>query len=148
MSIKITEHFNKEDLERSSTASSHNIDNSIPDNLYYKAERLCNEMENVRKFLGEQAKEEVFIYVNSGYRCSELNALVKGQPTSQHMALEAMDFHCSKYSPEEVWNLIKNSNLPYDQLILEHDTNSIWVHYSVSKENSQPRKMAFKLEKR
>jgi hypothetical protein len=147
MSTQITEHFTKEDLERSATASAHKIDNSIPDNLYYKAERLCKELEDVRTFLGEQAGEEVFIYINSGYRCPELNSLVHGQPTSQHMALEAVDFHCSHYTPEEAWTLIKNSKLPYDQLILEHDANSIWCHYSVSKENAEPRHMAFKLTK-
>lgn len=148
MTTQITEHFSEEDLERSATASVHNIDNSISDELTPKAQRLCEEMELVRAFLSEQADEEVHIYVNSGYRCPELNSLVKGQPTSQHMLLEAMDFHCSHYTPEEAWILIKDSNLSYDQLILEHDSNSIWVHYSVSKEGKDPRRMAFKLEKK
>jgi len=148
MSTQITTHFTKEDLEHSATAKAHNIDNTIPEQLMYKATFLCSEMENVRKFLCDYYKEDVKIFTDSGYRCPELNTLVHGQPTSQHMLLEAMDFITSKGTVEEVWNLIKDSNLPYDQLILEHDANSIWVHYSVHHEGKEPRHMAFKLEKK
>ena len=148
MTTQITTHFTKENLEYSVIAKAHKIDNSIPDNLIYKAERLCNEMEDVRQILSDYYNEDIKIYPSSGYRCPELNTLVKGQPTSQHMLLEAMDFHTSKGTPEEIWNIIKNSKLPYDQLILEHDSNSIWIHYSVSHEGKDPRYMAFKLEKK
>lgn len=147
MTTQITEHFTRECLEYSATAQAHGIDNTIPDDLYYKAQRLCSEMEDVRSLLSEHYGEDTPVYTNSGYRCPELNTLDKGQPTSQHMALEAMDFHTS-HTPEDDWNIIKDSNLPYDQLILEHDAEGhIWCHYSVSKENAGPRHMAFTLAK-
>ena len=59
-----------------------------------------------------------------------------------------MDFHTS-HPPEDDWNVIKDSKLPYDQLILEHDKSGhTWVHYSVSRPNAGPRHMAFLLEKK
>ena len=149
MTTQITPHFTKEDLVHSDYAIAHHIDNSIPDSLFPKAERLCKEMEDVRAFLTQHYSKVVEIFPSSGYRCPELNAAVHGQPTSQHMALEAMDFHTSVGTVQEVWGLIKDSNLLYDQLILEHDASgNIWVHYSVSRPNQNARHMAFKLEKK
>jgi hypothetical protein len=148
MTTQITPHFTKECLEFSETANEHHIDNSIPDSLYPKAQRLCQEMEDVRTLLSEYYKEDTPIFTNSGYRCPEVNTLTHGQPTSQHMALEAMDFHTS-HPPIDDWNIIKASKLPYDQLILEHDSaGHIWTHYSVSRPNQNARHMAFTLEKK
>ena len=146
--MNITPHFAKEELERSATAQAYKIDNRIPESLMPKALVLCQAMEEVRAFLGTTFGPETKIVTSSCYRCPRLNTLVKGQPTSQHMALEAMDFTAPPGKTQEVWAAIRDSDLPYDQLILERDRNgNVWVHYSVSRAGKAPRRMAFELEK-
>ena len=68
------------------------------------------------------------ITVNSGYRCSKLNAAVGGAKTSQHMRGEAADITAgSKTENKKLFELIRD-NLPFDQLIDE--SNYSWVHVS------------------
>ena len=73
---RLTPHFTLDELTFSQTAVRHGIDNTptpeIVDNLLRLAERL----EEVRNLLG------VPILVSSGYRSSELNALIPGASAS------------------------------------------------------------------
>lgn len=67
--------------------------------------------------------------ITSGYRCQELNELVKGSKTSQHMQGEAFDFISPDYGdPKAIFeDLFKyRFILGIDQLILEPS----WVHVS------------------
>ena len=64
------------------------------------------------------------LYVNSGYRCDELNKAVGGVPTSQHVKGEAADIATD--DPYSLANLARDLNLPYDQMILYPD----FVHFS------------------
>ena len=145
----MTTHFSEADVEHSDYAVAHSIVNVVPKELFPKMERLEAELENVRAFLSDHYKDDVKMFTSSIYRCPALNKAVGGQPTSQHMILEACDFTTSHGTPEQVWNHIKESDLPYDQLILEHDKSGYtWVHYSVSHEGKAARHMAFKLEKK
>ena len=73
------------------------------------------------------------IIVTSGYRCEELNRLVGGSKTSQHRSGQAVDIRTIIDTPEEnkkLYDLIIKLNLPFDQLIDEH--NFDWVHVSYS----------------
>lgn len=45
---------------------------------------------------------------------------------------EAADINVPNLSPQELFDIIRNSELPYDQLIQEFDD---WVHVSFSKRN-------------
>ena len=149
--MQLTPHFTKEELEASRIASEEKIDNRIPDHLLEKAIRLCERLEDVRAFLGKHYKEEVRMSITSGYRCYALNShkRVGGQKYSQHMDLEAVDFIPSNTSPENAWFAIRDSNLPYDQLILERNKlGATWIHYSIAPMNRKPRRMAFKLQKK
>jgi uncharacterized protein YcbK (DUF882 family) len=110
--------FTTEDFTKSNTADRLGIDNSIKSprigkNLIYT---ICI-AERVRKLLG------VDINITSGYRCKKLNEAVGGSKTSQHKKAQAFDFTC-EYSPKEVCRRLKNSNIPYDQLIREPS----WTH--------------------
>ena len=142
MSTFFTPHFSLEELEASRTADRLGIDNRIPDELLPKALALCKALEQVRELLG------VPMNLTSGYRCPRLNRAVGGQRTSQHMAMEAADFIPKGKSPLEAWGAIKVSKIPYDQLILEHDSaGNTWVHFSVARDGQKARRMAFQLEK-
>lgn len=68
------------------------------------------------------------ITVNSGYRCPELNAAVRGSKTSQHMKGEAADIDTGDRQQNKLLFEYIRKNLPYDQLIDE--SNFAWVHVS------------------
>ena len=80
------------------------------------------------------------IVLNSGYRCPKLNNAVGGVSNSQHTLGMAADIRCNdKTTREWIFNYIKN-NLPFDQLILEHNKSGVyWVHvsYSTTKNRKQ-----------
>lgn len=62
--------------------------------------------------------------INSGYRCPELNKLVGGVDTSQHIKGEAADVATD--NPYELAKMAKELNLPFDQMILY----PTFVHFS------------------
>ena len=65
--------------------------------------------------------------ISSGYRCKELNILLNGAKNSQHLFGCAADFKIKNMSVAEIINVIKKSNIEFDQLINEYDS---WVHIS------------------
>jgi uncharacterized protein (UPF0264 family) len=71
------------------------------------------------------------IVVNSGYRCPALNKAVGGAAISQHVVGEAADIEAVSKSKEDnkrLFEIIRTSSLPFDQLINEYDYS--WVHVS------------------
>ena len=73
------------------------------------------------------------IYVNSGYRCEELNRLVGGAKNSQHMTGKAADITAgSKEENRKLFELVRKLGLDYDQLIDEKDYS--WVHVSYNED--------------
>lgn len=67
------------------------------------------------------------VFVNSGYRCHRLNQAVGGSQNSQHLIGQAADIETSHLTIEQLYQRIKNSSLPFDQLIQEF---GYWVHIS------------------
>lgn len=73
------------------------------------------------------------IYVNSGYRCEELNRLVGGAKNSQHMTGKAADITAgNKEENRKLFELVRKLGLDYDQLIDEKDYS--WVHVSYNED--------------
>lgn len=68
------------------------------------------------------------IVVTSGFRTSFLNRLVGGVSTSQHMQGLAADLRCD--DPKALFDLIAESNLPFDQLIYYQKKKFVHVSYS------------------
>ena len=71
--------------------------------------------------------------IHSGYRCPELNAVVGGSRTSQHMRGEAVDFSIPGVALEDVWAWVRDhSGLAYGQCLLEPAHGEPrWVHLSL-----------------
>lgn len=67
------------------------------------------------------------VFVNSGYRCQRVNDAVGGARNSQHLSGQAADIEVGHLTIEQLYQRIKNSDLPFDQLIQEFDQ---WVHVS------------------
>lgn len=77
------------------------------------------------------------IRINSFYRCEELNKLVKGSATSQHVTGQAIDMDAGDDN-KKIFDWCKE-NLEFDQLIWEYGTelNPDWVHISYKKEGNR-----------
>lgn len=91
---------------------------------------ICNTLDPVRVLWGSP------IGANSGFRCKALNIAVNGSKTSQHMKGEASDITTrNRESNIRLFNMIKNSNIPFDQLILENGGQ--WIHISFSRKKNR-----------
>ena len=119
-------YFTMHELTRSSTASRLGIDNTPGKAAVVNLQNLVDTLlDPIRAAWGKP------IVVNSGYRCPELNRSIGGAANSQHTKGQAADIECVSRDPEEnkrLFRLIRNLNLPFDQLINEFDYN--WIHIS------------------
>lgn len=131
---KISEHFTVEEFTKSQIATRYKINNTIPDRYMTNVEKLCKEfLEPIRKRVGEP------ILITSGYRSQKVNQLTGGSPKSAHLYGLAADFHCNKYTNEQLMNLIikmyEDGDISeYDQLIYEFGEAG-WIHLGISVTN-------------
>ncbi len=138
--IMASPHFSINELTFSETATRHGIDNTPNDNQLDNLFITAMEMENVRELLGNN-----FIHVSSGFRCLELNTLLGSRETSSHVRGLACDFTSRGYgTPNDIVSAIVDSNIPYDQVILEYDR---WVHISFCEDEETPRRQALAINK-
>ena len=130
--------FALKEFVKSNTAARMGINNNPSEDVKKNIELLVEKiLDPLREKFGKP------IIVTSGYRCKELNKAVGGAAKSQHMSGEAADIRSvedSKRANKELFNLIIELGLPFDQLINEHDYD--WVHVSYGKRN---RRMILKM---
>jgi zinc D-Ala-D-Ala carboxypeptidase len=124
----ISEHISLEEATKSATAIRNGIDNTpsveAAKNMLLVAKHC---FEPLRKWYGKP------IRVNSFYRCPELNALVKGSPTSDHVKGMAIDIDAGSIEEnQKLFDWLKD-NVEFTQLINEY--NFSWVHISYDKDN-------------
>lgn len=123
--IQLSEHFTLEEATASSTAERARINNTPTLSIVDVMKLTATHMEVVRSLLGSP------VYVNSWYRCLDLNRLLGSKDSSQHILGEAVDFVCPRYgSPLQICQSLftQLNEVDYDQLILEYS----WVHISWS----------------
>lgn len=127
---QLSEHFTLEEMIFSQTAARKGIDNFPPPNILDNLTNTAQCMEEVRDLLGHP------ISISSGYRCEALNKAVGStSKRSQHLEGEAVDFTCPGFgTPQEIVEAIINSDIEYDQIILEYDR---WVHISFSQKRNK-----------
>ena len=127
--MKISSHFNLEEFYISNTAKLHNI-NNMPDiqSLDCMLNLLVYCLQPVREILQKP------MIITSGYRCKLLNTKLGGVPASQHTKGQAVDFYVKGLSVSQVINIIKKSDIEYDQLINEYNK---WVHISFVKNKNR-----------
>jgi len=136
--MRLSKHFSLEELTQSDTAVRLDIDNTpseeVMDNLKFLAEKL----EDVRVLLRNP------MLVSSGFRSLILNAHLGSRDTSSHVKGLAVDFISPSFgSPEAIVKAIVESDIQYDQVIIEFNR---WVHLSFAKEN--PRLQALIIDKK
>ena len=119
-------YFTMQELTASATARRKGIDNT-PD-AQAKANLtalVANVLDPLREKWGAP------IVVTSGYRSVKLNRAVGGAARSQHCKGQAADIRSvsdTKKDNKRLFDLVKSSGLPFDQLIDEYDYD--WVHIS------------------
>ena len=86
------------------------------------------------------------LIVTSGYRCPWVNHFVNGMPNSQHLKGQAADIVTQGCDPVEnyrLFELIKDSDIPFDQLIAEHCSYGRgtaacqWLHVSYNPQHNR-----------
>ena len=134
MTQYVSEHFTWNEVISSQKAISLGIDNSQPPaEVRTAVNYTASRMEVVKQVL-----HMVSIYVDSWYRCLELNRAVGSKDISQHLRGEAVDFVAPGFgtSLEIARELVKQAvTVKFDQLIMEHT----WVHISFCSPNDVPR---------
>ena len=138
--IMASPNFSMDELTHSDTAARHGIDNTPNDNQKENLYKLAMEMEDVRELLNNKP-----IFISSGYRCLALNELLGSKKTSSHIKGLAVDFTCRQFgTPNEIVFALINSDIPYDQVILEFDR---WVHLSFCEDQETPCRQALVINK-
>ena len=108
----ISRNFSFSEFEKSDTAKAYRIQNVITD--WDVRDNIIALVENVLQPLRDAWGQPLFI--NSGYRCKELNAKVGGVATSQHCKGQAADVGCS--DPLALARLLLKMDLDFDQAIV------------------------------
>ena len=131
----MTDHFSLNELTASQEATRHNINNTPSPAVVENLRMLAALLEQVRTLLGGNS-----IRISSGYRSLALNRHIGSNDTSAHVRGYAADFTCPSFgTPIEVAKEIAESNLKFDQLILEGVSQSkpegVWVHISCDPDN-------------
>jgi hypothetical protein len=129
--MNLSKHFTLDEMLKSPTAQRLGIDNT-PD-----AEQLEN-LRDLVEFILEPLRVHYGrpIIVTSGFRCPKLNKAVGGSSTSQHAKGQAVDIRSvsdRRDDNKEIFDMIREMKLPFDQLIDEFDYD--WVHVSYSPRN-------------
>lgn len=119
--MRISKYFTYSEMTDSDYAKRHFIDNTPNINEFEQLKRTAKKLDAVRELL------DCPVIVTSGYRSAKVNTGIGSSIKSQHTKGEAVDFKTHKYTPRQIVDIIKNSNIEYDQLILEFNS---WVHIS------------------
>ena len=124
MSIQLTQHFSLDELTTTNKVK-------YKDKNYKYGLQKITQM-NILAHFAEQVRLIVGcpMQITSGIRCEELNAIVGGSKTSQHLKGEAIDFIPTKIKIKTAFDKIRKSNLEFGQLIIEKSGKSEWIHIS------------------
>jgi zinc D-Ala-D-Ala carboxypeptidase len=133
--MKLSPNFTLEEMLESQTARRKGISEQFTPSpeVINSLRALCkNILQPLRDAIGGPIK------VSSGYRTPRLNRAIGGAKNSQHMVGEAADIQgLNGLTNKQLFNKIKQLNLPFDQLIWEfgNDQNPAWVHVSFGPRN-------------
>lgn len=138
--MKLGKYFTLDELTASQTATRRGIDNTPTSEAKANLEALVlNILDPLREAIGHP------ITVSSGYRSPALNKAIGGARNSDHMTGEAADINCPAIGIQALFDFIRNSKLPYDQVINEFGS---WVHVSFTIRNRRQALVASRVGKR
>lgn len=135
--IQFTKNFDLYELIASTTALQKNIEEQFnPPTLVVNNLRMLalNVLEPIRDLINAP------VTGTSGYRCRALNTVVGGEWNSQHLTGEAADIKAEGFTVKQLYNIIKESKINFDELIIENNGNGVyWVHVSYDQNKIEQR---------
>jgi len=126
----MTPHFTLAEFTASQIAARRGIANTLPPDLAPAAQQTLAMLERIRAYLSRVAGRDIPISISSGYRCPDLNTLVGGSRTSDHVRAAAADWTAPTFGPPvEICRALAPvmAELQIGQLIHEFGQ---WVHTS------------------
>lgn len=117
-------YFTLKELYKSTTATVYKIDNTPSEQIKKNLEKLIEFLNPLREAWGSP------ISVSSGFRCQELNKILKGSATSAHLYGYAVDLIPQNNQINEFKSFVKEylKDKQFDQYIDECSGKSSWVH--------------------
>lgn len=140
--MNLTKNFTLEELIKSDTARRRGLVNLPSDeqaaNLLLLAVTV---LQPIRELLITPMQ------INSGFRSLALNYAVGGVSNSQHLEGMAADFVTPDMDLNIAFDMIKGSDIPFDQLIWEwKGWGNQWLHVSCT--TQEPRREALKIHRK
>lgn len=140
----MAKYFKFAEMLKSETADKNKIQNTPSAEVEQNIEELLEALDDLREFYGKP------IRITSGYRCTELNKLVGGSPTSTHVIGYAADLQPVGDTFENfkasVLEWLDTSGVGFDQCIIERNRNTQWVHFGLYNRKGQQRGQQFSLK--
>lgn len=140
----MAKYFTVAEMLKSETAEKNQINNTPSAEVEQNIEELLVVLDDLREFYGKPIK------ITSGYRCTELNKLVGGSPTSAHVIGYAADLQPMGDTFENfkasVLKWLKKSRVKFDQCIIERNKSTQWVHFGLFDRKGQQRGQQFSLK--
>ena len=136
--MRLTEHFTKEEMEKSSKATVLGLDNTMPDKYISNALRVAVVLEKIREHFN------LPITILSCYRSPEVNQKVGGAKTSAHLQALAADFIIKGISNRKICEWVVFNITDFDQIIYEFGETG-WCHIGLS--YNSPRKQILSASK-
>ena len=130
---RISKHFTWAEFTKSDTAKRLHINNAITS--WEVRDNIKALVENILQPLRDAWGGPIFI--NSGYRCKELNEAVGGVETSQHTKGEASD--CGVTDPYALAKLLLHMNLDFDQIVVYPS----FLHISYKRDGENRRQVVY-----
>lgn len=139
--MQLTKNFTLEEMIESQSGRRYNVKEQFnpPQQVINNLKELCEKvLQPIRDKVGA-------IKISSGYRSPQVNKIVGGATSSQHLTGEAVDISGvnvnNKVLFDTIIKMMNDNNLPVDQIIWEYGTknNPAWVHVSYTSDR-KPRK--------
>jgi len=121
--MRLSKNFTLEEFLVSQTAERRGINMTPPDEV---VDNLRDLVTSCLQPLRDEVNAGIFI--SSGFRPLELNGVIGGSASSEHINGNAADLKVSGQSPFDTCELIVAMELPFDQVIHEF---ARWVHLGV-----------------
>jgi hypothetical protein len=141
--MNITPHVTLENLTYHPTAVRLKIVNVPPDDMLPNLMRLSALIESIHELLGGK------IAFLSGYRCDQLqSAMVRQGRKSVHTDGRGVDFLTPGMDLSEAFDLIHDSGIEYDTLILANNRlGNNWIEITIPKAGEEARRISTRNQK-
>lgn len=131
--MKLSEHFSLAELTKTNTGIENVPNEAQVENL----KRVCRWLERLRKRWNDKYGDgDDPIIINSGFRSPEVNKVVGGVPSSNHLTGCAVDIRCIgmeqalRYAAI-LLDISDMSREDFDELLIEQKRSVIWIHFAV-----------------